>query len=415
MRVAEQLAAPVRSDDWTYRTANTKQITHGIHPYPAMMIPQIAQRLINTYGRKGTFLFDPYCGSGTSLLEGMIVGAITVGTDLNPLARLIARVKTTPVSMDVLDRAIARFSSMKFRTDLLIPEVQNIDYWFSQEAQHDLAAILRYINDVTDTRIADVFRVAFSLTVRKVSWARKSEFKLYRMSESQIEKHDPDAFTFMLQSLSEIRQSLKVLNRTVGRVALPAVHDFNTVSGIPADAIKPGSIDLVVTSPPYGDSRTTVAYGQFCRLSSQWLGYPEAGRVDNMLMGGEKIPVLPEFGFKKLDRVIAKIANIHECRAREVASFFKDYRASIGNVAAAMVYGSYACYVVANRTVKGCTVPTAETTAAFFEENGFETVKIGHREIPNKRMPSVNSPSNIPGDTGQTMMTEQIIICRKAG
>ncbi len=399
------------SGDWTFRTADTKQVTHGIHAYPAMMIPQIAQRLVRTYGREGAFLFDPYCGSGTTLLEGMLAGTQAAGTDLNPLARLIARVKTTPISLAALDRAVRKFPCMASRIDFPIPDVPNMDFWFSPKSQRDLAAIRYHIDGMADSRIADVFRVAFSLAVRKASWTRKSEFKLYRMSERQRERHNPEPFSFMLKSLAEIRHALQSLNRNVSsKVPLPVVHDFNTVSGIPTE-IAP--IDLVVTSPPYGDSRTTVAYGQFCRLSSQWLGYTKASRVDAMLMGGKKIPTLPAFGIRKLDRVIAKIADVHECRAREVASFFVDYRASIRNVARLMALGGYACYVVGNRTVKGQTVPTGEATASFFEENGFEKIGVGYREIPNKRMPSVNSPSNVPGDTGQTMKTEQIVICRK--
>ena len=57
--------------DWEYRTANTKEYTHGIHPYPAMMIPQVARRLIHGYGQEGNVLFDPFCGTGTTLLEGV--------------------------------------------------------------------------------------------------------------------------------------------------------------------------------------------------------------------------------------------------------------------------------------------------------------------------------------------------------
>ncbi len=403
-------------DDWTFRSANTKQVTHGIHAYPAMMIPQIAQRLIHTYGREGGLLFDPYCGSGTTLLEGLLANSKAAGTDLNPLARLIARVKTRPVNISALDREIARFPTKAPRDIASFPAVPNADYWFAPEAQHDLAAIRQHIDNISDANIADVFRVAFSQTVRKASWTRQSEFKLYRMPQCEMEKHDPKPFGFMQEKLTDIRQALQLLKSMIPVKGLyPAIHSFNTVSGIPAEAIAPGSIDLVVTSPPYGDSRTTVAYGQFCRLSSQWLGYAEANRVDNILMGGDKIDSLPKFGVEKLDKAIAEIARIHESRAREVASFFRDYQASISNVANAMARGGYACYVVGNRTVKGHRVPTAEATASFFEKNGFKTVKIHCREIPNKRMPSVNSPSNIHGEVGRTMTKEQIVICRKVG
>lgn len=406
--------ASAAAEDWTFRTANTKQVSHGIHPYPAMMIPQVAHRLTDSYGSEGGLLFDPYCGSGTALLEGMLAGMAAIGTDLNPLARLIACVKTRPVSIAALDYEIVRFRGVGAFPDAPIPPVPNIDYWFSAAVQRDLAAILQHIDNIHNAAVADAFRVAFSLTVRKVSWTRNSEFKLYRIPACQIAEHNPDTRGIMGQALEKVRQALQALGHaTVGSYALPAVYKFNTVSGVPASILAQGSVDLVVTSPPYGDSRTTVAYGQFSRLSSQWLGYADANRVDNILMGGGKVDEAAQFGFDKLDGVIAGIADIDERRACEVAAFFEDYRASIGHVAATMKQGGYACYVVGNRTVKGHRVPTAETTAAFFEENGFETAAICTRDIPNKRMPSVNSPSNVPGQIGKTMTAEQIVICRK--
>ena len=406
--------ASAAAEDWTFRTADTKQVSHGIHPYPAMMIPQVAHRLTENYGSKGGLLFDPYCGSGTALLEGMLAGMAAIGTDLNPLARLIARVKTRPVNIAALDREIVRFRGTRAFSDVPIPPVPNIDYWFSASVQRDLAAIRQHIDAIRNAAVADAFRLAFSLTVRKASWARNSEFKLYRIPACQIAEHNPDTRGIMGQALEKVRQALQALGHaTANGYALPAVHEFNTVSGVPTAILTQGAVDIVVTSPPYGDSRTTVAYGQFSRLSSQWLGYAGANRVDNILMGGRKVDEAAQFGFDKLDRVIADIAGIDKRRACEVAAFFEDYRASIGHVAATMKQGGYACYVVGNRTVKGHRVPTSETTAAFFEENGFDTTAICNRNIPNKRMPSVNSPSNVPGEVGNTMTAEQIVICRK--
>lgn len=405
------LAVPeAASVDWDYRTADTKQLTHGIHPYPAMMIPQVAQRLVGTYGDEGT-LFDPYCGSGTTLLEGMLAGMSAVGTDLNPLARLIARVKTTPVCTDTLDRAIARFSNGWSLAEAPIPDVPNVNYWFSADMQSELAAIRQHIERLRNERVANVFRIAFSLAVRKASWTRTGEFKLHRIPLYQMDRHNPDPFDEMLQALTNIRQSLQALNHAApARIRTPAVHSFNTVNGVPSGL---GPVSLVVTSPPYGDSRTTVAYGQFSRLSSQWLGFECANRVDNLLMGGSKVDRPARFGFGQLDNVIASIARLDDRRACDVASFFADYQASIRHVAASIARGGYACYVVGNRTVKGHKVPTAETTAAFFEQNGFRTEAVNTRNIPNKRMPSMNSPSNIPGEVSETMTTEQIVVCRK--
>ncbi len=401
-------------DDWTFRAANTKQVTHGIHPYPAMMIPQVARRLISTYGGKGDVLFDPYCGSGTTLLEGMKAGMDAAGTDLNPLARLIARVKTTPVAICDLDNEIARLPKYVSQKELPTPEVTNIDYWFAPETQYALSEIRHFIDGIANQQIADVFRVAFSLVVRKSSWTRKGEFKLYKMSDEQIAHHDVQPFELMFDALVAMRSSLMHLNREVpvSRFS-PVIYDFNTVEGVPLSTIAPGSVDLVVTSPPYGDSRTTVAYGQFSRMSSQWLGYADASQIDNKLMGGRKSVALRNFGVTQLDAAIAQIKLADAERAHEVVSFFDDYHASIANVSSLLRRGGHVCYVVGNRTVKGCKVPTSDATAAFFEEYGFSTLAMPTRNIPNKRMPSVNSPSNIAGEIGETMTTEHIVICRK--
>ena len=87
-----------RSDantDWTFRDISTQQHTHGIHLYPARMHPEIARRVITKYSRTGDVVFDPFMGSGGVLLESILHGTDAVGLDINPLAVLISKVKTT--------------------------------------------------------------------------------------------------------------------------------------------------------------------------------------------------------------------------------------------------------------------------------------------------------------------------------
>ena len=193
--------------------------------------------------------------------------------------------------------------------------------------------------------------------------------------------HNPDVFSTMVDVLNSNKDAVAALNHeTKGRLPRREIHDFDTVTGIPMDVIGTDSVDLIVTSPPYGDSRTTVAYGQFSRLSSQWLGYEDANRVDNNLMGGRKKTGPVAFGFDELDVVIRNIAEVDSKRSCEVASFFIDYRQSIKKIAEVVKREGYACYVVGNRTVKGMEVPTAEATAAFFEMNGFAKVDMFRRK-----------------------------------
>lgn len=79
-----------RDETWDFQYADTKEYTHCFHTYPAMMIPQIARKLLKEYGIEGGWLLDPYCGTGTSLVEASLFGMHSVGCDINPLVRLIA-------------------------------------------------------------------------------------------------------------------------------------------------------------------------------------------------------------------------------------------------------------------------------------------------------------------------------------
>src|SRR5438094_4898137 len=95
-------------EGWEYATADTQQHLHGIHPYPARMIPQIAHRLIRERSSPGKTVFDPFCGSGSVLTEALVLGRHAIGSDINPLAHLIAKVKTTSIEPNELGLASER-------------------------------------------------------------------------------------------------------------------------------------------------------------------------------------------------------------------------------------------------------------------------------------------------------------------
>ena len=132
-----------------------------------------------------------------------------------------------------------------------------------------------------------------------------------------------------------------------------------------------------------------------------------------MLMGGRKRKFNHKFISEVLNDAISKIQTEDAQRARDVISFYEDYENSIKNVSKVIKKGGFACYVVGNRTVKGITIPTDEVTVQIFEDCGFTHIETIVRNIPSKRMPFKNSPSNIKGKTSATMKNEYIVICQK--
>lgn len=408
--------------DWTFVGAATRQLTHCYHDYPARMIPQIAGKLIDSFAARAKLLFDPYCGTGTSLVEGLVRGINVAGTDLNPLARLIAEAKTSVPEASELDKQIARLHRVLQQPSHVpavseIEGISRLDFWFKPSVTDKLSLIKAFIERLDSRPLQLFFQVAFSETVRESSNTRNEEFKLYRYEEARLDKFDPDVFGIMLSKLKRNRAGYAGFYSIVKEFSSPparSIYDFNTVDGIPPDKVAPGSADVVVTSPPYGDSQTTVAYGQYSRLSAAWLGLHEPQKVDGKLMGGKPPKEVPQFPSPPLNAALSAIKEHHDKRAREVAAFYSDLYQSISNVARILKGGGHACYVVGNRKVKGVVLPTDVAVRHFFEEQGFDYIDTFHRSIPNKRMPLKNSPSNAPGEKDQTMSREYIVVMRKS-
>jgi DNA modification methylase len=407
---------------WDFRNDDVKYLTHCIHNYPAMMIPQIANRIIEKYGSKAKTLFDPYCGTGTSLLEANLSGINAIGTDVNPLARLISKVKTTIIPIDETEKFINNLQDSyllnSFSGDSklfleYVPNTSNLDFWFSKEVKACLSQIKKFIYEIKNTDIKDFFKVAFSETVRECSWTRNSEFKLYRIPKETLDSFNPDVFKIFIKKILRNLKGIKELQQVKKNKNYSQIFDFDTVQGLPLSLFENQNIDLVVTSPPYGDSRTTVAYGQYSKLSSDWLDFSNTNQIDKKIMGGTLNKEISKFAFNKLDSAITQIRNSDLKRSQEVYSFFRDYEISIQNISKVMLANSIAAYVVGNRKVKGVTIPMDEATVYFFEKAGFQHLETIVREIPNKRMPSKNSPSNEIGKVENTMLNEYIVIMKK--
>ena len=90
-----------------------------------------------------------------------------------------------------------------------------------------------------------------------------------------------------------------------------------------------------------------------------------------------------------------------------------DLEHSITSIAHVLSPRATICYVVGNRRVKEVILPTDEFIATIFRQHGFAHKETIVRNIPNKRMPKKNSPSNIAGKTSTTMQEEYIVVCQR--
>ena len=404
--------------DWNFEEYRMSEYTHTIHSYPAMMMPRIARNVIQEYATSESIVLDPYMGSGTTLLEGMVenVGKV-IGFDLNPLAVLISTAKTTKFNLEKIKKEMDNLDyHLSVLSDYEYPSFTILESWFKQENIDELARLKAVINNIEDSDVRLFFSLVFSETVRHVSFTRNGEFKLYKIPESKRDSHNPDAIAVFSQKLQSVYATVKDFYENI--TFLSSQTDVAIMNAAITDSdVKPNSIDLVVTSPPYGDSNTTVAYGQFSRLANEWLDFPESISLDRRLMGGVKAKEVVKFDIAELDDAISMIDEKEKLeknkRVPSVVSFYKDYEESIKKVAEVVKHGGVVAYLVGNRRVRDVELQTDIITAKMFEKFGFTHEKTIVRDILNKRMPSKTSPTNNRGQKVKTMAHEYLVILRK--
>lgn len=162
--------------DWDFATADSRSLSHGFHPWPAKFIPQIPARLVEELTEPGDVVFDPFCGSGTTLVEALIRGRHAWGNDNNPLAALLSKVKATPLDSKRLTLAIR--TTMRARAAIerghepqqdVIPQAPRLEYWFQPHVISELAVIKSVMNSCPDPDVRNFLRIGFSAIIVGVS------------------------------------------------------------------------------------------------------------------------------------------------------------------------------------------------------------------------------------------------------
>ena len=422
--IVDDLTKIINSKDnyLDFHNVNMDYSTHRYHDYPSTMIPKLPELFLDVFTKytKINSLYDPFMGSGTTLVEGLRHNIDSAGIDLNPLAVLMSRVKTRKLDPRILDKLrlelyssieddflALSMNSLKIET----PSFKNIDYWYKPYVINDLQIIKQHIMAIKEEDYREFFLIAFSGTVRYVSNTRNGEFKMYRMAPKTLEKWHPD----VLKKFQEIADKNIKANSKLKTPTSKATPVLGTSMQAP---FSDNSFDMLITSPPYGDSKTTVAYGQFSRTSLQWLDLKEmpadqVPKIDRKLLGGTlKDKNLRKTASPTLNKYIQFISEQDEKRALEVIQFYDDLYVVLRECYRVMKPKSYQIWVTANRTVKGIQLPTNTIITELYESLGVKKIGEFTRNIPNKRMPSKNSPTNEKGKKTSTMKQENITIYR---
>ena len=455
---------------WDFKNEDTTAFTHGLHTYPATMIYPISRNIISKIKEIYPInsLLDPFSGSGTVPVEGVLAGIPNIyATDMNPLAILLTEVKSNALSPKKLSQDFKALqesinSNYKYHNEILdtiddfilsqnlditdkktwgenapdymkeflqqnnstinVPNFKNIGYWFKPKILLELSLIAQEIQKVDNIEFKKFYIVAFSELLRLVSNRRNGEFKMYRMPAEKIKTFEPNVLdTFYSILLKNIKKMEEFYTQT--KTLAPSNIHIKLDNAKELISIPDNSIDLLITSPPYGDSRTTVAYGQFSRLTLQWNDFlenkadinNESMKLDNKLMGGIKYRngYAYELSSPTLKTALNNIVSKDLERSGDVFSFYKDLDMCLEATSKKSKKGTYQFWVVGNRTVKEVYLETDKILAELAQTHNLQYITTFTRNIHNKVMPSKNSPSNKTGATVSTMLNEYIVILKK--
>lgn len=335
----------------------TSNLTHGLHRFAAKYIPQIPNWALGEFARDGDTVLDPFMGSGTTLVEGLKRPGTTIGVDIDPLARFITRVKTTPLDTSNLLRLTecirARWTDSKGPLTIPMAGVDNFSHWFSDSAWRALQGLYETIDSLecSDSE-REFFFAVFSSIVRWVSNADDQTQKTY--VSGTLPKCPPDVYVTFWRSLQRAITGMQELAMAASPSAVTEISTGGDARTLPAEK---ESVDLIVTSPPYLDS---VDYMYNFMLEYFWLGKilgvssrPEFNGMRRRSIGAKN----PETKYPELPDSISDLVETSEVNARRlpaVIAYCHEMKNHFADASRVMKDGAKYTLVVGNsQTGKG--------------------------------------------------------------
>jgi len=379
---------------WTFEGADTRYLTHDIHRYPAKFIPQLARRIVEGYSGKGEVILDPFCGSGTALLEARLTGRNAIGVDLNPVAYYVSKVKTNPIEPRSLKRRWERFSQklspifgFNEVPQYQLPEkaLEVLSAWIPERQLEDMRRLFTLINEVEDESFRDFLIVAFSNIQKNCSWWLMKSVKPARNFKKKVPEVIP---TFTRQVERMRKKNDQLWERLEGSETWVKVYKADTreLSSVVSD-----EVDLILFSPPYV---TSYEYIDVHKLSVVWLEQTkELRELKKHFIGSASAkPKDVEIRSGTAERIAAELGRKDKRLARAVRTYFVDMQLSFEEMDRVLKTGGVVAIVIGNTKLKGVEIKNAEVFAEMFTDMGYSLERVVKRPIPGKNLPTTRDP-----------------------
>lgn len=396
-----------------FESHNTLYATHGLHAYAAKCPPQLVGYGIRYYSKPGETVLDPMAGSGTTLVEARLLERHAVGYDIDPLARLIAQVKSRTVKDNHLEDAYEKISKKVARDVATLksgkvpaalqeratpPQFHNHDYWFEPDVSAALAVLSYHISETPMRRGArDFFWVAFSsLILSKTSVANARDI-IHSRHHYWRHADTPDVLEkFAVRVRLMRRQMVDFRERCRRATHVRAEARLGDARRL---RLKSETVDLVFTSPPYATALDyprahflAVAWmrkalgldlQQYLAMSPTYVG-SERGRMPGDFVTDERLAQLD-----LTPSVLAQLAEKSKTHAKRVQRYFVDMRQVFGEVTRLLRPKRHAIIVVCPSHLRRVEIPTHEVLTEMGRACGLSlkgkytrTIYTGRRILP---------------------------------
>lgn len=385
---ADEVLRRLKKLDWAFSDDDTTYLSHDIHPYPSKFIPQIPRNLIARLSLPGETVWDPFGGSGTTALESVLLGRQAISSDLNPLAEVIGKAKLlTPTkedddfltslveelfivtaSKDSVSEALKWFAPLA----QFAPDIPNCDEWFHPNAVAELSYLRARIKTFQSEKCQRLASVCLSKIILKSSF-QDSETRYVR-----CQKEFPPGKVIRLFA-GALESSLKKV-RYLGTFLRFREAQFLTADLRQGDVVKPGSVDLIVTSPPYANANDYHLYHRF-RLF--WLGFDP----------------------RKLAKKEIGSHLRHQKEQSGIREYLDEMEQCLGHMMHGLRPGRFAVMVVGDSLFAGKLFHTARLLGERAERVGFELIGEIQRDLPKHRRSFIT--------TARRLRSERLLVLRK--
>jgi len=364
-----------------------------IHPFPARMAPGIA---LEALGESKTPLrvLDPMVGSGTVLAVARANGHRAIGVDLDPLAVLLAGVWTRTVdpekvsnkAAEVMDRARTGFESLRkgdaYPAGSDEKTREFIRYWFDDYARCQLAALSGAIGRVQDEATRDVLWCGFSrLIITKSAGASLAMDLSHSRPHKEFTAAPVKPFNRFIAAVQTVITNCP--QKSAGAVGPASVVKLGDARKLD---IADGSIDLVLTSPPYLNA---IDYMRCSKFSLVWMGYNvDAIRQIRGESVGTEASSQQAMDAEWVKALIKQLGLKPKLSSRDnslLAQYVFDMGGALAEVSRVLKSGGRAVYVVGDSSVRGTFIRNSAIVAAVAEQHGLTLKEKRSRNLPANR------------------------------